>query len=235
MTFDTEYYALAVPLFLDGLQGTLFYCSISILVALPLSAMIALMRLSRHLLFRLPALWFIEVLRNIPFLVLVFIIFTTLPSLGVTANPVLLGLITLTAYGAAMFSESIRGAIVSVPKGQMHAARALGMPYLRSVWRIIFPQMLGYLIPSLTNQVIGLIKESALLSILGVFELSLAADSIAGRTFVSTKTYLILAGIYWVLTAVVAAVMMQLERRFAIQKTHAPARMQDLTAIPSER
>jgi polar amino acid transport system permease protein len=84
----------------------------------------------------------------------------------------------------------------------------------------------------LTNQIIGLIKESALLSILGVVELSLVADSITGRTFVATKTYLILAGIYWVLTALVAQLMMQLERRFVVLRPS--ARVHNLTAVPSE-
>jgi polar amino acid transport system permease protein len=78
--------------------------------------------------------------------------------------------------------------------------------------------MLGYLLPSLTNQIIGQIKESALLSILGVAELSLAADNIVGMTFVATKTYLILALIYWILTAIVAAVMRELERRLLSSK-----------------
>src|SRR5690242_12171980 len=207
MGLDSEYYAVAMPLFLTGLLNTILFCTISILLGLPLGGVVALMRLSRRWFLQLPALWFVEALRNIPFLILAFFLFATLPTIGFSGDPVKLGIFSLTAYGVALFSESIRGAILSVPEGQMQAARALSIPYFRSLWRIVVPQMLGYLIPSLTNQIVGQIKESALLSIVGVSELSLAADNIVGLTFVATKTYLILAAIYWVLTGSVAGFM----------------------------
>lgn len=213
MFIDQDYFDIAYPLFVEGFFNTVTYCTVSIAIGLPLGAAMALMRLSRRWYLHMPALVFIEVLRNIPFLILVFLVFAALPSLGFSGDPVTLGVIALTAYGVALFGESIRGAILSVPSGQMQAAKALSMSYPRALRRIIFPQMLGYLLPSLTNQIIGQIKESALLSVLGVAELSLQADNIVGMTFVATKTYLILALIYWALTGLVAAVMRLLERR----------------------
>jgi His/Glu/Gln/Arg/opine family amino acid ABC transporter permease subunit len=234
MPFDSEYYSLAIPLFLNGLLNTIVFCTIAIVIGLPLGVVVALMRLSRRWFFRLPALWFVEALRNIPFLILVFFIFAALPSLGFSGDPIQLGIFALTAYGVALFSESIRGAVLSVPRGQMQAARALGMPYLRSLWRIVFPQMLGYLFPTLTNQMIGQIKESALLSIVGVSELSLAADNIVGLTFVATKTYLILALFYWILTGAVARLMMKLENRFTL-RARVPVPRIELAAIPTPR
>lgn len=221
MFFDRDYFDVAYPLFVDGFFNTIIYCTVAIAIGLPLGAVMALMRLSNRWYLHLPALVFIEILRNIPFLILVFLVFAALPSLGFSGDPVTLGVIALTAYGVALFGESIRGAILSVPSGQMQAAKALAMSYPRALRRIVFPQMLGYLLPSLTNQVIGQIKESALLSILGVAELSLAADNIVGMTFVATKTYLILALIYWVLTAIVAAIMRELERRLLSSKRRA--------------
>jgi His/Glu/Gln/Arg/opine family amino acid ABC transporter permease subunit len=228
MFIDNDYLDIAYPLFVEGFFNTIIYCAVAIAIGLPLGAAMALMRLSHRWYLHMPALVFIEVLRNIPFLILVFLIFAALPSLGFSGDPVTLGVIALTAYGVALFGESIRGAILSVPSGQMQAAKALSMSYPRALRRIIFPQMLGYLLPSLTNQIIGQIKESALLSILGVSELSLEADNIVGMTFVATKTYLILALIYWALTAVVAAAMRLLERRVLTLKAGLSA------AVPSQ-
>jgi polar amino acid transport system permease protein len=124
------------------------------------------------------------------------------------------GILVLTLYGAAYFTESIRGAILSVPKGQLESARALGMPYLRAMRRIIFPQMLGYLIPSLTNQTIGIIKDSAALSVITVPEIAMAAQIVVGQSFSPIEAYTMVAVLYWLLTAILAAGMMKLERSF---------------------
>jgi polar amino acid transport system permease protein len=127
------------------------------------------------------------------------------------------GIVVLSLYAGAYFSESIRGGILSVPKGQLETARALGMPYLKAMWRIVLPQSLGYVLPSITNQMIGVIKDSAALSVITVPELSMAAQVVLGESFSPVETYLMVALLYWGLTALVAAVMMHLERRVGIR------------------
>ena len=124
------------------------------------------------------------------------------------------GIIILSLYATANFAEAIRGAILAVPKGQTEAARAVGMPYLMMMRRIVFPQMLGFLIPALTNQVIGVIKESAALSVITVPEITEAAQVVVGQSFSPIETYFMVALLYWALTAIVAAGMARLERRF---------------------
>jgi len=213
MTFDLSVFSFGMPILLKGLANTVIFCSISILCGFVLAIVVALLRLSRHAASRLAALWFIEVIRNTPFLVQAFIIYFALPRLGLRFGATTAGILVLTVYAGAYFAESIRGAIGSVPNGQFEAARALGMPYLRAMRRIVFPQMLGYLLPSLTNQMIGVIKDSAALSVITVPEMSMAAQVVLGVSFSPVETYIMVALLYWALTALLAAGMLHLERR----------------------
>jgi His/Glu/Gln/Arg/opine family amino acid ABC transporter permease subunit len=214
MNFDTDVIVFGLPILLRGLVNTILFCTVSIALGLVLATLVALMRLSRRAIFRYPALWFVEVIRNTPFLVQAFIVYFALPPLGVQLEATTAGILVLTMYAGAYFAEAIRGAILSVPKGQMEAARGLGMPYLRAMRRIVFPQMFGYLLPSLTNQMIGVIKDSAVLSVITVPEMSMAAQVVLGISFSPVETYVMVALLYWGLTAVVASGMMRLEHRF---------------------
>lgn len=212
---DTELslVAYAMPILLKGMGNTLFFCSISMVIGFVLAVGIALARLSRRAVLRLPAQWFVELIRNTPFLVQAFLVFFALPKLGIRFSATSAGIIVLSLYASAYFTEAIRGAILSVPRGQMEAARAVGMPHFRAMRRIIFPQMLGYLLPALTNQVIGVIKESAALSIITVPEAAMAAQVVLGVSFSPVETYIMVALLYWMVTATIAAIMLKVERR----------------------
>jgi len=213
MSFDFSVVTFGLPLLLWGLLNTVEFCAISIALGFGVASLIALCRLSRSAILRVPAGAFVEVLRNTPFLVQAFLVYFALPRIGVRLDPVSAGLLVLTLYAGAYFSESVRGAILSVPKGQLEAARAIGMPHLQAMRRIVFPQMLGYLIPSLTNQIIGVIKDSAALSVITVPEVTEAAQTVAGESFSPIETYTMVALLYWALTALLSAGMMRLERR----------------------
>ncbi len=215
MSFDLAVFTFGLPILLKGLLNTILFCTVSIFFGFIIACLIALCRLSRRRLLQLPALWFVEFFRNTPFLVQAFILFFAFPRLGLRIEATLAGIIVLSLYAGAYFSESIRGAILSVPRGQLEAARALGMPYLRAMRRIVLPQSLGYLLPATTNQIIGVIKDSAALSVITVPELSMAAQVVLGVSFSPVETYMMVALLYWVLTACVTAVMAQLERRVA--------------------
>jgi polar amino acid transport system permease protein len=223
MNFDTSVISFGLPILLRGLVNTILFCAISIACGLALATVVALMRFSRRAILRLPALWFVEVIRNTPFLVQAFIVYFALPTLGLRLEATTAGILVLTMYAGAYFAESIRGAILSVPKGQLEAARAVGMPHLRAMRRIVFPQMLGYLLPSLTNQIIGVIKESAILSVITVPEMALAGQVVLGESFSPVETYVMVALLYWGLTATVAAGMMRLEYRFAVPQHQRPS------------
>jgi His/Glu/Gln/Arg/opine family amino acid ABC transporter permease subunit len=235
MSFDFSVIAYGLPIFAEGLLNTVLFCAVAIACGLPLAAALALARLSRHGIFRVLATGFVEALRNTPFLVQVFLLYFALPALGVRLDATSAGLVALTAYAGAYFAEAVRGAILSVPRGQLEGARALGMPYLRAVRRIVAPQMMGYLLPALTNQMIGVIKDSAVLSVITVPDLAMAAQQVLGETFAPVESYVMVAVLYWVLTAAVAALMMQLERGFAAPTT-GPTRLLDAApALALER
>ena len=160
MTFSFSIIVDAWPIFASGLLVTIVFCAVATVLGLVFAVPIALAQLSKSPWWRMPARVLVEVIRDTPFLVQVFVIYFVLPAFGMPISTTAAGILALSVYGAVYFSESIRGAILSVPKGQVDAARATGMSYLLAMRKIVFPQMLGYALPPLGNQVIGLIKDS---------------------------------------------------------------------------
>ena len=213
MDFDFSVVAFGLPILLRGLVNTVLFCAIAIPAGLVLGTVVAVLRLSRRRIARLPAAAFVEIIRDTPFLVQAFLLFYGLPAFGIRLSAATAGVLVLSIHSGAYFAEAIRGAILSVPKGQLEAARALGMPYLRGMRRIVFPQMLGYLLPALTNQIIGAIKDSAVLSVITAPELSMAAQMVLGESFSPVETYAMVASLYWALIAAVSAGLMRLEKR----------------------
>jgi His/Glu/Gln/Arg/opine family amino acid ABC transporter permease subunit len=212
MSFDLSMIAFGLPILLRGLVNTIIFCALSTVIGLMLATAIALARLSASRTLRWPALGFVTASRNTPFLIQAFLTYFGLAYLGLRLNASFAGVLVLTLFASANFSESLRGAILSVPKGQMEAARAVGMPYLGAMLRIVFPQALGYLIPSLTNQIIGLIKESAALSVITVPEVAMAGQMVLGESFGPIETYAMVAVLYWLLITAVATAMWQIAR-----------------------
>jgi His/Glu/Gln/Arg/opine family amino acid ABC transporter permease subunit len=212
MTFSPSVIVDNWSIFAAGLLNTVIFCAVSSTIGLVVAVPIALARLSKKLWWRVPARVLVELIRDTPFLVQAFIIYFVLPAFGVPMSTTAAGIIALSLYGGVYFSESIRGAILSVPKGQVDAARATGMSYLLAMRKIVFPQMLGYAIPPLANQVIGLIKDSAVLSIIAVPELTMAFQNVLGTTFAAPETFLVVTVLYWALTSVVAFGLARLER-----------------------
>jgi polar amino acid transport system permease protein len=212
VTFSFSIIADAWPIFSSGLLVTVTFCSVASVLGLLLAVPIALAQLSRRWWWRAPARTLVEIVRDTPFLVQVFIIYFVVPAIGIRMSSTAAGILALSLYGAVYFSESIRGAILSVPKGQTDAARATGMSYLLIMRKIVFPQMMGYVLPPISNQLIGLIKDSAVLSTIAVPELTMAFQNVLGTTFAAPETFVAVAALYWLLTSVVTLVMSRLER-----------------------
>jgi His/Glu/Gln/Arg/opine family amino acid ABC transporter permease subunit len=212
MTFSFSIIADAWPTFASGLVTTAIFCSVGSVLGLVLAVPIALAQFSRSWLWRVSAKVLVEIVRDTPFLVQVFIIYFVFPATGIAMSSTVAGILALTIHGAVYFSESIRGAILSVPTGQVDAARATGMSYLLTMRKIVFPQMMGYVLPSISNQIVGLIKDSAVLSIISVPELSMAFHNVLGTTFAAPEAFVAVAALYWLLTSTVTWVMSWLER-----------------------
>jgi His/Glu/Gln/Arg/opine family amino acid ABC transporter permease subunit len=214
MSIDISVVTFGLPLLLRGLLNTVLFSFAAIAVALLVGPLVALARLSKRSLLRYPATVFVEILRNTPFLIQAYLFFYGLAAIGLRVNAILAGILTLSVFGTATFSESFRGAIQSIPSGQIEAATALGMSYRRALRLVIFPQMWGYLIPSLTNQATGLVKECSVLSVITVPEVAMAAQFVIGETFSPTETYLMIALLYWALTGALTGLFSVLRRGY---------------------
>ncbi|MDJ0950301.1 MAG: amino acid ABC transporter permease [Alphaproteobacteria bacterium] len=213
MSFDLAILTDNWRLFADGLGLTVLICAIALPLGFVLGIGLALLRLSRRGVLVAAAIGYVELIRNIPFLIQIFLVFFGLPFFGIRLDPLPLAIVALAVYGSAYFSEVVRGAILSVPRGQGEAARALGLRPAMVFRKVIFPQMLGYLIPASTNLTITLIKESAVLSVITVAELTYMSQFIIGRTFAPVEVFTAISLLYWGFTGLVAGLMSVLERR----------------------
>lgn len=213
MSFDWNVIVKYWPVLVRGFWTTVYLCTVSLLLALAIGVVLGLMRVSRRAWVRLPAQVYIEVIRGTPFLVQAFVVYYVLPTYGLRFSALGSGLATLTAYASAYVGEIVRGGIQAVPRGQVEAARSLGMSYLTAMRRIVIPQIWGFSLPPLTGQYITLIKESSLLSIITVPELTFAGQEIMGRTFSPVEGYVAISVLYWLFNSLLAELSGRLERR----------------------
>ena len=211
MGFDTAVFVAHWPLLVDGLGLTLAASALGLVLAVAVGVIVAAARLSRSRAFNAAATAYIEFVRNIPFMVLLFLIFYVLPAYGLRLPAFMVGVIGLGVHAGGYFAEIIRGAILSVPKGQMESARAIGMSHTRALRHVIFPQMMGYFIPPATSQVVMIVKESSILSTITVTELTMAGQVIMGYTYAPIEIFVILTVIYWVICNIVSRVGTALE------------------------
>ena len=142
---------------------------------------------------------YIEVIRGSPFMIQLFILYYGGPHFGVVLNPVPAGILALIVYGSPYFAEIFRAGFLSVPHGQIEAARTQGFGEFTIIRRIVLPQMLVAITPSLTNFVIILAKETAILSVVTVPELLYQVQTMAAETFTYVEPFLVLSACYWLL------------------------------------
>jgi His/Glu/Gln/Arg/opine family amino acid ABC transporter permease subunit len=186
-----------LPDILAGFAVTLEICATALVAAFALGLVIALMRTSPSLILRMLGTFYVDVIRNIPFMVQVFMVFYVLPFYGLRFEAMWVGIISLTIFGAAYYGEVLRAGIASVPRGQYESGRAIGYGHLRTMWQIVLPQSVKFATPPATNHTISLIKESAILSTITVPEMTAAAARVTNLTFSPFEVYLIIAVIYW--------------------------------------
>jgi polar amino acid transport system permease protein len=213
MSLDFNMLAQYAPLLLAGLWTTTIVCAVAALIALVGGLFLALALLSPAAPVRWAARAYVEVMRGTPILVILFLLYYGGPSFGLVLDPVPAGILGLGAYTAGFFAEIFRAGFQSIPAGQIEAARMLGMSPGRIVRRIQIPQMLALIVPPATNQLILLVKESAVLSIITVAELTKNATQMANETFAVIEPFLGVALLYWLLIELIARAGALVERR----------------------
>jgi len=166
-----------------GLRITISVALVSEILILIAGLLVALVRISRVKLFRVLAAIYIDVIRGIPLLLQIFIVYYGVAILGFKMNVFWAGVLALTICYAAYEAEIFRAGIESIHKGQMEAARSLGMGYLKAMRYVILPQAVRNVIPPLSNEFIALLKDTALLSVIGLAEVTRRASEMFGKKF----------------------------------------------------
>ena len=158
---------------------------------------------------------YVSFIRGTPLLVQLFIWFFGLPHFGLNFPAFFCGIVGMGIYSGAYVSEIVRGAIQSIERGQMEAARSLGMPYRMAMREIVVPQALVRMIPPLGNEFIALIKNSSLVSLLTIADLTHEGQKIISTSYRSLEVYLAIALVYFVLTNLTGLGLRLVERRLS--------------------
>lgn len=200
---------------LEGLKVTLNITWISMILTYLIGLAIALLRLSDSIIGNLFARVYLEVARNTPLIVqLFFIYFVVAPVLGI--DRLFAAILALSLFEGAYASEIYRSGIVSLPKGQWEASHSLGLTRFDTYRKIILPQAIRRVLPPLTSQTISLIKDSSLVSVIAVYEMTMQANAIVAETFLTFEIYFTIAGIYLFITVFLSQLVAILERKFKV-------------------
>jgi len=195
-----------------GFVNTLWICALSGTLALALSVPATLLLMSRYAAVRRTAQACVDVMRAIPFLMLLFIAYYCLPELGVKLTSWTCGLAALVVYNTAYFAEILRGAWAHLPREQEEAGRAFGHSGLGLYLRIIFPQILIAAGPVLGNQMITLIKNSSFLMVITIPELTFTANQVQSIHFIPFEAMLVAVALYWVICSSIEWIVRGMQR-----------------------
>lgn len=210
LVFLSKYYKF----FINGTGITLFISFFGVIFGVILGVVLSLMKMSKKPILRIPSTAYIEIVRGTPLLVQLFIIYIGLPKVtGIPFPDLSLAIIAVAFNSAAYVAEIIRAGIQSIEKGQMEAARSLGMPHGMAMRFIIIPQAFKNILPALGNEFIVLVKESAIVSVIGIHDLMYNADTVRGISYRPFAPLFIVAIIYFVITFSLSKLVNLLEGR----------------------
>lgn len=208
----------AFPYLMEGLQVTLYIFAIAIVIGFLIGLVVALFRLAPLKILNWIAKIFVDAIRGTPFIVQLFFIYFGLNSLEfISLDNTTAGIVTVAINAGAYFSEIIRAGIQSIDKGQTEAARSLGLNSTQNMRYIILPQAFRRMLPTITNQAIISLKDTSLLSVIGVADLTQEGRIQASATFDAFNVYLILGIIYFVIIYLLSMLASFVERKFVLR------------------
>ncbi|CAN7369437.1 amino acid ABC transporter permease [Trinickia sp. LjRoot230] len=216
----TSLLAQSMPVLAQGAVLTVKFAVLSMVFGLVVAVVLALMSISHSRALNRIARIYVSLMRGTPLLVQIFVVYYGLPSIGISLEPTPAGVIALSANVAAYLSESMRGAINGIHSGQWLAAYSLGLSKRQTLRYVIAPQALRIAVPSLSNSLISLIKDTSLVSVITVTELLRSAQEIIASTYQPLPLYLAAAAVYWVLCQVLEWLQHWYERRLALPTRH---------------
>ena len=204
-----------LPLFLKGIFLTCEISFFAILIGLLIGIGGALARGSSWRILRFLGAAYVEVFRNTPLLIQIFIIYFGLPSLGLKLSPYVSGLTALVLYVGAYNTEVIRAGLEAVPKGQTEAAKSLGLTSFQTFLYVILPQTFRIALPALGNNWVALVKNSSLVSVIGMVELTFVTYDLNALTFRSFELFGAATLFYLILIFILINIQNFVERKFA--------------------
>lgn len=203
-------------LLIDGLIVTLKISGISLLFTVLIGFSTALFRLSSSPVLNGVVIVYVEIIRNTPLLIQLFVIYFVIsPVIGL--SPFISAVTALSLFEGAYASEIIRTGIERIPKDQWEASWSLGLSTFQSYYKIILPQAMKQILPMLAGQCVSLIKDSALVSTISIFDLTMRGQSIVSDTFLTFEIWFTVAMCYFVLTATLSVAISIWERQIALK------------------
>ncbi|MGF9964836.1 amino acid ABC transporter permease [Bacillus rhizoplanae] len=204
-----------LDLYVEGFKYTVMSSLIALIGSFILGIIIAVMRIAPIRILNWIGTAYVEFIRNIPLVLIAFAFYFAFPVIGITLSGFVAGTTALTIYTAAFIAEAIRAGILSVPKGQMEAARSSGLTYVQAMYHIILPQAIKIVVPPLGNQFLNLVKNSSILGIIAGADLMYQGDLISTRTFVTFDVYIFVGMFYLLLTVPLSMGVRYLEKHLA--------------------
>lgn len=204
-----------LPFLLKGAYYTLLVTVVSMFFGLIIGLVVAIARLKGNRLVRGIARVYVSIIRGTPLLVQIFIVYYGFVDYGITLGPLTAAYVALSINVGAYLSETFRGAIQSIPKGQTEAAYATGMTGWMTMRRIILPQAARVAIAPMGNTFIGMLKETALVSAITVTELLRSAQLLIAQYYVYMPFFVGIAAMYWIMSTVFSAILNAVEKQLS--------------------
>ncbi|WBF66867.1 amino acid ABC transporter permease [Desulfovibrio subterraneus] len=203
-----------LPLLTEGIELTIYLTVVGLIFGFIIGVTTGIARISRNPVLRYTSLAYIEIIRGTPMVVQALFLYFGLPlATGMRIAPVTAGIITIAVNSGAYIAEIVRGAIESVDVGQSEAGRSIGLTRMQTMLYVIWPQAFKRMIPPLGNQFIISLKDTSLLTVIGVAELTRQGQEIVAVNFRSFEVYLTIAVVYLCMTMSIAKALRMYERK----------------------
>jgi His/Glu/Gln/Arg/opine family amino acid ABC transporter permease subunit len=209
----------SLPMFMRGMLLTLELSIVSLIIAMFIGLGSCLMNISKNRILQAISRCYINIIRGTPLLVQAFFIyFGVTAAFGIKMTAMTAGIVALSLNAGAYLSETFRGGIEAVPHGQMEAARSSGLSHRAAMIRVILPQALRIVVPSVVNQCTITIKDTSIISVIGLAELTMVGSQIVARTFRSFEVWICIGVLYFVIIYALTKLSRFVEKRLSLAK-----------------
>ena len=222
MNLDFSFIVEYMPYYFEGIKYTLLISFVAVLFGAVFGSLLFYMKSSNFHIWKIKplkiiAVAYIEIIRGTPMILQIFIVYAGAePFFGMDLSALQAAFVAIALNSAAYVSEIVRAGIDAVDKGQMEAARSLGMKKSTAMMLIVVPQAVRNILPAIGNEFVAVIKESSMASVIGVGELMFAAKIVQGSTYKGLEPLIVAAGFYFILTFTLGRVISLIERRMKV-------------------